>query len=430
MKLRLVLIAAPVALLAMAGLATDSDNGNTEAPASAAPPLSKVNYAEHVAPILNAHCVECHRPGEVAPFSLIGYDNARKWSKMASKVTDTRLMPPWKAVHGFDEFLDENRLSPMEIETIKRWDAAGAPRGNPKKEPATPKFSGEWPIGQPDVIVEPEKEFKLGPEGSDVYRNFVMNYDFKEPVYVTAMAVRPGNPRIVHHVIAFLDQSGSAVRLAAKQTDGQPGYSTFGGPGFLPSGSLGGWAPGYRTRQTPPGTAFKIEPGTKLVLQVHYHRTGKEEEDKTRVGLYFSKTPVKDEIHLSWMLNPFLRIPAGESNHKMVYTKEIRQDITLYSVLPHMHLLGKSMKAWVEMPDGSEKPIIYIDRWDFNWQLAYMLKEPLHIPHGSKIHIEAFYDNSKDNPNNPSSPPKLVSFGEQTTDEMFLMVGAYTLDRK
>jgi hypothetical protein len=401
-----------------------------EAPASAAPSIAKVNYAEHVAPILNAHCVECHRPGEVAPFSLVGYDNAKKWAKMAGSVTSTRRMPPWKAVHGYGEFLDENRLSPMEVETLKRWDTAGSPKGDLKKQPPTPKFAGEWPFGQPDLILEPSKEFKLGPEGGDVYRNFVMKTDFKEPVWVTSMSVKPGNAKIVHHVIAFLDRSGQAVKKDAEQTDGQPGYETFGGPGFIPVGSLGGWAPGLRTRMTPPGTAFKIEPGTKIVLQVHYHRTGKEEVDKTRAGLYFSKVPVTDEMHLNWMLNPILMLKAGVKDQKLTLTKTIRENVTVYSVMPHMHLLGRSMKAWVEQPDGSQKPLVFIDDWDFNWQMAYMLKEPMKIPAGSKIRIEAIYDNSSDNPNNPSKPPKVVTFGEQTTDEMFLLVAAYTVDRK
>lgn len=428
---RLFFISGSLALAGFACLATSGDGkkGNGEAPASDAPPVSKVNYAEHVAPILNAHCAECHRPGEVAPFSLIGYENAKKWAKMATTVTESRQMPPWKAVHGYNEFLDENRLSPMEIETLKRWNEAGAPRGNAKKEPPTPKFTGGWAFGQPDMVLEPAKEFKLGAEGGDVYRNFVMQTDFKEPVWITAMTVKPGNPRVVHHVIAFLDRSGQAVKREAAQTDGQPGYETFGGPGFVPSGSLGGWAPGLRPRMTPSGTAFKVEPGTKIVLQIHYHRSGKEETDKTRVGLYFSKVPVTDEMHLRWMLNPMIALTPGVKDQKVSLTSTFHQAVTLYSVMPHMHLLGKSMKAWVEFPDGSEKPLIFVDKWDFNWQMAYMLKEPMHIPAEGKIHTEAYYDNSADNPNNPSKPPKLVTFGEQTTDEMFLLVGAYTVDR-
>lgn len=187
---RAMLIGASVTI---AGLASFAEHAPTSD--SGVPSLAKVNYAEYVAPILNAHCVECHRPGEVAPFSLLGYDNAKKWARMASTVTESGQMPPWKAVHGYGDFLDENRLTPAEVETIKRWNSAGAPRGDPKSEPASPKFAGEWPLGKPDLVMEAPKAFKIGKEGHDIYRNFVMDYDFKEPVWVTAMTVKPGNPR-------------------------------------------------------------------------------------------------------------------------------------------------------------------------------------------------------------------------------------------
>lgn len=415
----------------IAGIAITAgfDNpAHDDMPASSAPAAGKVSYAAHVADILNDHCVQCHRPGEVAPFSLIGYENAKKWAKMVSTVASSKRMPPWKAVKDYGHFLDENRLSAMEIETLKRWADAGAPRGDAKSEPPAPKFASEWPLGVPDLVLEPERSFKLGAEGDDVYRNFVMKNDFKEAVWVQSMAVKPGNPRVVHHVIAFLDRSGMAEKKAAAQTDGQPGYESFGGPGFVPAGSLGGWAPGLVTRRTPDGTAFKVEPGTKIVLQVHYHRTGKEESDKTRIGLYLAKKPVTSEMQLAWILNLGIQIKPDLKDQKFTMTKTFRRNVTVYSVMPHMHLLGRSLKAWAELPDGSTKPLIFVDDWDFNWQMAYMLKEPMKLPAGSKIVAEAVYDNSKDNPNNPCSPPRLVTFGEATTDEMMLLVAAYTND--
>jgi hypothetical protein len=283
-------------------------------------------------------------------------------------------------------------------------------------------------MGSPDLILEPEREFKLGAEGDDVYRNFVMKNDFKETVWVQSMAVKPGNPKVVHHLIAFLDRTGVAKKKEQELTDGQPGYETFGGPGFLPTGSLGGWAPGLVTRRTPDGVAFKVDPGTKIVLQIHYHRSGKEETDKTRIGLYYAKKPVTSEMNLAWVMNLAIRIKPDVKDQKFTMSKTFKRDVTLYSVMPHMHLLGRSMKAWAELPDGSTKPLIFVDDWDFNWQMAYMLKEPMKLPAGSKIVVEASYDNSKDNPNNPSSPPKMVTFGEATTDEMMLLVAAYTND--
>lgn len=389
----------------------------------------KITYAGSVAKILNAHCVECHRDGEVAPFSLIGYDNAKKWAKMAANVTQSGQMPPWKAVDGYGEFAGANRLTPEEKDTLKNWADQGAPRGNAKDEPAPPKAKGEWPIGKPDIILEMPQPFKVPAEGADIYRMFVMKNDQKEDLWVTGMSVKPGNRSVVHHVIAFLDSTGRSSQLEAKADDGQPGYPSFGGPGFLPSGSLGGWAPGNQTRLVPEGTAFKVAPGEKIVLQVHYHPTGKAEVDQTKIGLYTSKVPVTHEMYLKWMLNPLVSIPAGAKEHKISFASRIGDDVKVYGVMPHMHLLGKSMKAWATLPDGTEKPLIHVADWDFNWQLNYLYKEPLRLPKGTVIHMEAIYDNSSDNPFNPSTPPKRVNFGEATTDEMMLLIAAYTIDR-
>jgi mono/diheme cytochrome c family protein len=397
-------------------------------PGAVPPAQTEVNYAEHVAEILNKHCVECHRPGEVAPFSLVGYENAKKWAPMIALVTEGRRMPPWKAVHGFGEFLDENRLSELQIETLRRWSDAGAPRGDASREPAAPRFSSDWSLGQPDMVVSPSKSFKLEAEGKDVYRNFVISPGHKEPLYVTAMDVRPGNARIVHHVIAFIDTSGRGKSLAAETNDGQEGYITFGGPGFMPSGALGGWAPGLRARHLAEGMAFVVPPGADIVIQVHYHKSGKPEEDLTKLALYLAKEPPKQEVRLAWIANPAFRIPAGAPNHRVAIEFTAPSDITIHSLMPHMHLLGKSMKAEVQFPDGRTRPLIFVDDWDFNWQMNYALKQPMQVPRGSKIKVEAFYDNSAQNRRNPNDPPKDVTWGEETTDEMFLLVAAYTID--
>ncbi|HZH97680.1 MAG TPA: hypothetical protein VEX38_01805, partial [Fimbriimonadaceae bacterium] len=397
-------------------------------PSAEPPKETKVNYAEHIAPILNRACLECHRPGEVAPFSLVSYEQARKWAPMIAIATESRRMPPWKAVHGFGEFLDENRLTETEIETLKRWEKAGMPKGDVKKIPAAPKFHEGWALGKPDLVLQPEKVFKLEADGSDVYRNFVFQNTSEQTRYVTAMDVKPGNTKVVHHVIAFVDTSGRADALEARQADGQAGYTTFGGPGFLPDTSLGGWAPGLRPRFTPEGTAFELKPGAKIVMQVHYHKSGKAEEDQTRMGIYLAKQPPKQVMQLAWIANPLFRIPPGAKDHKIQMTYTVGSDRTFYSFLPHMHLLGKSMKATAELPDGTVKPIIFVDDWDFNWQMNYALKEPLRLPKGSKIRVEGVYDNSAENPRNPNNPPKPITWGEETTDEMFLLVGAFTID--
>lgn len=387
----------------------------------------KVDYARHVKPIVDRSCVPCHRSGEVAPFSLAGYENARKWSPMIAKVTADRRMPPWKAVHGYNEFADENRLTEQEIQLLSDWDKAGAPRGDAKIELPTPTFpSTDWPIGEPDLILSPKTAFKLAADGSDEYRHFVLKTNFSETKWVKAMAVKPGNKQVVHHVIAFLDERGQSHRLDGK--DGQEGYSTFGGPGIVPDGSLGGWAPGLNTQMTPEGMAFELKPGTTVIMEVHYHRTGKPESDTTKLGLYFAKEPIKKAMSLAWLANPRIRIQAGDaaSKHEVVFP--VPADITTYNAMPHMHLLGKSMRADVEFPDGAIRPLIFVDDWDFNWQMSYAFREPMRIPKGSKVRVRATFDNSERNPNNPSSPPKVVRWGEQTTDEMMLLIVSYTVD--
>jgi len=427
------LLAVSSAAIFASGLAWHSDDRKeTASPkvASKAAKVRKITYAGDVAKILNDRCVTCHRPGEVAPFSLIGYENAKKWSHMTSHVTDNRLMPPWKAVKGYGEFRDENRLTDDEIATIKQWDSQGAPRGSKNAEPATPKFpSDEWTLGKPDIVLSPSKPFKLGPEGPDLYRNFVLHNDSTKPLWINASDVRPGNKKIVHHVITFLDKFHGSKKFLNESKDGQEGYtSDGGGVGFLPSGSLGGWAPGIRARYAPKGTAFLVEPGTDFVLQVHYHCSGKEEEDQTKVGLYLAKEPIEQEINLQWLFNFQVNITPGEKEYKLRREFTVPADVTMYSVMPHMHLLGKSMKAWLEFPDGTVKPLVHVDDWDFNWQLNYVFKDPIRVPKGTKEVVEAVYDNSADNPRNPNNPPKRVTWGEETTDEMFLMIATYTVD--
>lgn len=389
-----------------------------------------ITYAEHVAPILYKHCTPCHRPGEVAPFSLTSYDEAKKWAPMIAWATETNRMPPWKAVAGYNSFHDENRLSDDQIQLLKQWSATGAPRGDVKREPAPPKFSEGWLLGKPDLILKAAKPFKLDGEGRDVYRNFVFKTDFKETKWVRAIDVRPGNRKVVHHVIAFLDEQGRSIALEEKENDGQPGYTTFGGVGFAPSGSLGGWAPGLQPSFSPEGTAFELKPGTTIVLQVHYHKSGKPEEDQTELALYFAEEPPRRTLRLAWIANPLFRIPPGAKDHLVTARFPVPADVTAYAAMPHMHLLGKEMKAWVEKPDGSTIPLVWVKDWEFNWQFIYAFKEPLKIPRGSTIRVEARYDNSADNPNNPNNPPKPVTWGEQTTDEMMLLIVQFTVDNE
>jgi thiol-disulfide isomerase/thioredoxin len=398
-------------------------------PSSMPPTQGLVNYAAHVKPILDKHCISCHQPGEVAPFSLLGYANAKKWAPNIATFTHNRQMPPWKAIHGYGDFKNDNYLSESEITTLDEWNNAGAPKGKliSDESDANVHVAKEWKLGEPDLVVSPTKPFIVAPDGPDIYRNFVFKNDSEETKYVNGMDVHPGNRAIVHHVVVFVDKSGYSEKLLSSNRDGQEGYVSSGaGPGFFPDTSFGGWVPGTVARKSPEGTAFLLKPHSYIVVQVHYHKNGKPEQDQTKVGFYFAREKPAHIMDVAWLVNPGIRIPAGDAHHTEHLTFTAPMDMTIYGVMPHMHLLGKEMRATVTYPDGRTEPLVYVKDWDFNWQLSYAYKEPLKLPKGSKVSVEAVYDNSAGNPKNPNSPPKAVHWGEETTDEMMIMVAAYT----
>lgn len=384
-----------------------------------------LTYNRDIAPIVYRNCVSCHRAGEVAPFALTRYADVKKRARQIAAVTQRRFMPPWKAdSHG--EFQDERRLTAEQIGMIGQWAAEGAPEGRAADLPPAPKFTEGWELGPPDVVVEPSESYTLAAEGADVYRCFVVPTQYPEDRYVAAIEVRPGNRAVVHHMIAYLDSSGAARKLDA--ADAGPGYTSFGGVGFPASGALGGWAPGNQPRRLPAGTGTLLPKGADIVMQVHYHKSGKPETDRTKMGLYFAKGAVDKRLRLLPIAGRPLRIPAGAANHVASANMPIMGDITVLQVTPHMHLLGREMTVTATLPDGTAKPLVRVPDWDFNWQTTYCFQEPLKLPRGSRISLTARYDNSAGNPLNPNNPPREVTWGEQTTDEMCLAFVGYTVD--
>lgn len=377
----------------------------------------KVTFYRDVLPILQRHCQSCHRPGEIGPFPLMTYEQARAWAPLLKDYTQRRVMPPWKAepLAGVD-YAGERRLTDKEIETLCAWADEGAPEGDIQNAPPPATFTEGWTLGQPDLVLTPAREFHLEATGRDVYRYFVFPTHYNEDKYVTAIDVRPGNRRVVHHVIAFLDSSGRAQQLADK--DGQPGYTGFGGPGFIPSGGLGGWAPGNIPRHLPDGTGIVLPKGATVVAQVHYHKSGKPETDRTTIGVYFAKSPVTKRVDILPVANFFLQIPPGAERHEVKAFGGFATDVHALAVMPHMHLLGREMKVTATLPDGKEQPLVWIKDWDFNWQDTYWFKNPVALPKGTRVNVTSYYDNSAKNPRNPNNPPRWVRWGEQTTDEM------------
>lgn len=385
-----------------------------------------VTYNKDIAPIIYQNCSSCHRAGEVAPFTLLSYADAKKRAKQIALVTENRVMPPWKADEGAEKFADAHLLSMDEIARIRQWAATGAPEGNKADLPPAPKFAQGWQNGEPDAVFQPTEAYNLAAEGDDVYRCYVIPTDYTQDRYVSAMEVRPGNRAVVHHVIAYLDTSGKAREKDA--ADPGPGYTSFGGIGVTPAGSLGGWAPGLVPRLAAAGEGILLPKGSDIVLQVHYHKSGKPETDLTKIGVYFTKGAVDKRIRSMMVLNPLLRIPAGDANYTTSAQRTVRDDITVLSVTPHMHLLGKDMEVSAKLPDGDEKKLVHINDWDFNWQMIYGLKKPMKLPAGSQVNLTARYDNSTDNVLNPTNPPRTVTWGEQTTDEMCIAFLFYTVD--
>jgi len=396
---------------------------NSRPPAKAG--TRAVTFAKDVAPILYDKCTRCHHEGEVAPFSLVTYADAKSKAKTIAAVVGQKFMPPWQEQsHG--EFANERKLTADQISTLTDWAAQGAPEGDPAAIPAPPKFGAGWQLGTPDFIGKPAKAFMVGAEGDDLYRCFVVPTNFDSGRFVTGIEVRPGNRRVVHHVIAYLDTSGSA--RARDGADGAPGYTSFGGPGFTPSGSLGGWVPGIDAQITPAGVGIWLPKGADIVLQVHYHRDGKPEQDETQIGLTFSKAPIDKRMRNAALGNVIIAIKPGDAHYEVKASLTVPADVTVYDVLPHMHWLGHDMTVTATLPDGTNEQLVSVEPYDFNWQTRYTYREPVKLPKGTKLNLVSHYDNSIANIHNPSNPPKRVTFGEQTTDEMCFAFFTYSID--
>lgn len=375
-----------------------------------------VTFNKDIAPLLFKNCASCHRPGEVGPFPLLGYKDAAKRADHLASIVASRQMPPWKPEPGHGDFLDERRLTDEEIQLFRKWAEQGALEGDPKDLPPQPTFSDGWQLGEPDLILKMPEPFTVPATGRDVYQCFVLPTSVTTDRTVAAVEFRPGNRKVAHHALFFLDNTGQGRKLDAK--DPAPGYRVFGGIGFLPTGSLGGWAPGATPQRLPEGLGKLLKKNSDLILQMHYHPSGKEELDQSQVGIYFTKKPAEKLVIGLPVLNRQVNIPPGEANHKMTASYTLPCDTDAIGVAPHMHYLGKEMKVTATLPGGEQRSLIWIKDWDFNWQGQYIFKAPVPLPKGTKIELVARYDNSDENPKNPSHPPKRVRWGEQTEDEM------------
>jgi hypothetical protein len=379
---------------------------------------STVTYTRDIAPILNANCITCHRDGEIAPFPLTSYTDASKRAKLISEVTTSHYMPPWKPEAGFGHFLGEHRLSGREISLLKAWADAGAPQGDAENLPALPKIAAAdaWRLGTPDLVVKMPEPFTIPADGRDIYRAFVVPLNVPDDCYVAGIEFKPGANSVVHHCILYLDNTGIARSLDA--ADPAPGYNSFGGPGFVPTGSLGGWAPGATPALLPDGIGRLVRKNSDVIFQMHYHPDGREHTDQSSVAIYLQKKPITKILSSFMLATRQIDIPAGDANYTRDISVTLPCDLTMLGVVPHMHLIGREMKVEATTPDNKSIPLIWIKDWDFKWQGQYQFTEPVTLTKGTTLTLHARYDNSLDNPDNPSNPPQRITHGEQTTNEM------------
>lgn len=387
-----------------------------------------VSFGSHVAQILWNRCAACHRPGAVGPFSLLTYQDAAKRADFIAQVAASRRMPPWHAEPGYGEFLDDRHLSDAEIEILRAWAKSGAPQGNPRDLPPPPAFREGWQLGEPDLVLRLPQPFEVPAEGPDVFRCFVLPIHLDENHMLAGLEFQPGNPRVLHHALCFVDRSGRARQL--DESDPGPGYSSFGGIRLIPNAMLGGWAPGGTPRLLDDTMGRFLRKGSDLVLQIHYHPSGKPETDQSRLGIYFAKPSAKRLVADLPIMNRDIHIPPGAGEHRVKAQFTLPVGIEAIGITPHMHYLGRQMKAVVHVPGRSAQPLVWVRDWDFNWQSQYLYKSPIPMPPGTRIEVEAVFDNSDDNPANPSHPPKWVNFGEQTTDEMCLCSVTFVIDNR
>lgn len=358
---------------------------------------NNVTFTKDVAPIFYKNCTGCHRPGEIAPMSLLTYNEARPWAKSIREKVANREMPPWHADPKHGEWRNDRRISQEAINTILAWVNNGAREGDPKDLPPLPEYTPGWRIGKPDqTFAAPEQSVPA--EGVVDYQYLTVPTNFKEDRFITSAEIRSSAAAVVHHVIVFVQEPGATSRLQGRL--------------------LVGFAPGEDPTIFRPGFGRKIPAGSNLLFQIHYTPNGTATKDVTTVGLIYAKTPVQQVVTRPVLQTAF-EIPAGHPNYEVKSSFTFSQSAQLYSFMPHMHLRGKDFEYKAMFPDGTSKILLSVPRYDFSWQTYYVLKEPVAVPKGTRIECVAHFDNSTNNKYNPD-PTKVVKWGDQTWEEMMI----------
>jgi hypothetical protein len=394
-------------------------------------PAADVSFYKDVLPVLQDHCQQCHRPGEIAPMALLTYQQTRPWAKAIKASVLQGKMPPWPAEPHFGKFSNDRSLTRAQIETLEAWADNGSPEGKASDAPPSRTWVEGWNIPQPDYVIQMPQSFDMPASGTVEYQYIVVPSGFTEDKWVQAVEVRPSNRAVVHHAVVYLRDRNSPWLRDAKpgvpyvppvSTDRERFINTEGGGSEV----LTVYTPGTEPDIWKPGQAKLIKAGADFVFQMHYTANGKAGLDRTQVGLVFAKEPPMQRILTVGALNNRFRIPAGDSNYSASATMPVANPLTVLSLSPHMHLRGKAFQYDVIYPDGKTETLLRLNTWDLNWQLAYRLAEPLALPPGARIVATGWWDNSANNRANPD--PKVdVVWGEQSWEEMlvgFLTVAA------
>jgi mono/diheme cytochrome c family protein len=360
-------------------------------------------FSKEVAPILYNRCVSCHRPGEAAPMALRDYKEIRPWAKAIKQQVATRTMPPWHADPTIDKFSNDRRLTDAEVATIVKWVDAGAPEGNSADLPKLPEFTDGWAFGKPDMVLDTGTDYPIPAQGVVAYQYFKVDPGFKEDTWIQAAEARPSQRSQVHHILVFVQQGKQRAVRAGEQF----------------SDMLIGYAPGVPTITWDPDTAFLVKAGSTLLFQVHYTTNGKAASDRSLLGLKIRKDAPKYRSFSGSAIQFRFAIPPNDPNYEVKATYAFKEDVTLLDLTPHMHLRGKAFKYVLTYPDGRSEELLNVPKYDFNWQLSYILAEPRKVPAGSKMDVTAWYDNSPNNKYNPD-PTDTVKWGDQTFQEMMI----------
>jgi len=378
---------------------------------------SSITYSEHIAPLILEHCAPCHRPGQAAPFSLLNYNDVRSRARLIKAAVSSRVMPPWKPEPGVGAFVGERALSAAQIRLIEDWIEQGAVEGDPVKLPAVPTWTEDWQLGRPDVVITMPDAYVLEASGPDELRNFVLPIPTTGRRFVRGIEFRPGNPRVVHHATMRIDQTRTSRRL--DDADPRPGYQGILVPDArYPDGHFLAWTPGQMRPLLEDGLAWRLEPGSDLVLQLHLQPGGRQEPVAASIGLFFTDVAPALQPSTIRLSRQDLDIPAGHGTYVVEDRYVLPVEAELREFQPHAHLLARRFESLVQFPDGSTQALIRITDWDFRWQDVYRLKTPIHLPAGTALVMRIAYDNTRDNVRNPFNPPRRVQWGQNTVDEM------------